>query len=129
MIRRPPRSTLFPYTTLFRSYPKLLVVAQQLEHLVRDRAGADLQRGAVGDALCQVLGDLAFGALLRPGRRFDEWVVGLTPPDDLTYMHLVLPVGARHPAVDLHEERRLADERRHVVGVGAEREVAVPIGG
>src|SRR5258708_31598744 len=29
MIRRPPRSTLFPYTTLFRSYyvPKLLAVA------------------------------------------------------------------------------------------------------
>src|SRR3712207_7920020 len=24
MIRRPPRSTLFPYTTLFRSYPALL---------------------------------------------------------------------------------------------------------
>src|SRR3712207_7070193 len=23
MIRRPPRSTLFPYTTLFRSYPEL----------------------------------------------------------------------------------------------------------
>src|SRR5256885_14832210 len=28
MIRRPPRSTLFPYTTLFRS-----LAAQQLEHL------------------------------------------------------------------------------------------------
>src|SRR5258708_31107980 len=26
MIRRPPRSTLFPYTTLFRSLPDLLVV-------------------------------------------------------------------------------------------------------
>src|SRR5437588_2813166 len=26
MIRRPPRSTLFPYTTLFRSYGKKLVV-------------------------------------------------------------------------------------------------------
>src|SRR3989441_5124222 len=26
MIRRPPRSTLFPYTTLFRSYLKLLGV-------------------------------------------------------------------------------------------------------
>src|SRR5258706_10882823 len=25
MIRRPPRSTLFPYTTLFRSYPRLLL--------------------------------------------------------------------------------------------------------
>src|SRR5258706_11793860 len=26
MIRRPPRSTLFPYTTLFRSYPGLTVI-------------------------------------------------------------------------------------------------------
>src|SRR3712207_8648523 len=26
MIRRPPRSTLFPYTTLFRSYPTLYFV-------------------------------------------------------------------------------------------------------
>src|SRR2546426_2680676 len=25
MIRRPPRSTLFPYTTLFRSFPEALV--------------------------------------------------------------------------------------------------------
>src|SRR3712207_7892735 len=33
MIRRPPRSTLFPYTTLFRSHP----------HLVED----DLRRGVV----------------------------------------------------------------------------------
>src|SRR3712207_8093254 len=34
MIRRPPRSTLFPYTPLFRSGPELTVCAQQ----VRDRA-------------------------------------------------------------------------------------------
>src|SRR3989442_9212272 len=26
MIRRPPRSTLFPYTTLFRSVPGLIIV-------------------------------------------------------------------------------------------------------
>src|SRR2546422_8710846 len=34
MIRRPPRSTLFPYTTLFRSQSKLesLVNASDLEH-------------------------------------------------------------------------------------------------
>src|SRR3712207_6974842 len=25
MIRRPPRSTLFPYTTLFRSYPQIVL--------------------------------------------------------------------------------------------------------
>src|SRR2546426_2321618 len=26
MIRRPPRSTLFPYTTLFRSHPRWIVI-------------------------------------------------------------------------------------------------------
>src|SRR2546427_5996885 len=31
MIRRPPRSTLFPYTTLFRSHDDDLVVAQLLD--------------------------------------------------------------------------------------------------
>src|SRR5258705_4215531 len=35
MIRRPPRSTLFPYTTLFRSF---LVVFFQVEHLHVARA-------------------------------------------------------------------------------------------
>src|SRR5256885_11819673 len=35
MIRRPPRSTLFPYTTLFRSHPDLhhaLVLARRGQH-------------------------------------------------------------------------------------------------
>src|SRR5687767_15424181 len=32
MIRRPPRSTLFPYTTLFRSPPDRLVVHREVEH-------------------------------------------------------------------------------------------------
>src|SRR3712207_8800665 len=36
MIRRPPRSTLFPYTTLFRS----LYAPRQVEDVVRDDAGA-----------------------------------------------------------------------------------------
>src|SRR3989442_4872507 len=33
MIRRPPRSTLFPYTTLFRSLPRVELDAQVLEPL------------------------------------------------------------------------------------------------
>src|SRR2546430_6714853 len=48
MIRRPPRSTLFPYTTLFRS---LLVVGIQL--LVEDQEFADpgpAQRLVLGEA-------------------------------------------------------------------------------
>src|SRR3712207_7554597 len=34
MIRRPPRSTLFPYTTLFRSEPGLLDVLRTADALV-----------------------------------------------------------------------------------------------
>src|SRR5260370_21321717 len=48
MIRRPPRSTLFPYTTLFRSLPKRLqlelltefqILPEDLEHLDSERFG------------------------------------------------------------------------------------------
>src|SRR2546430_12854548 len=42
MIRRPPRSTLFPYTTLFRS-PELGHLAQDVAQLVDDADGARLQ--------------------------------------------------------------------------------------
>src|SRR3712207_7952656 len=51
MIRRPPRSTLFPYTTLFRSPTKL--VAGLLEKRGVQEAGlaAALGRGSVGLAL------------------------------------------------------------------------------
>src|SRR3712207_7146759 len=51
MIRRPPRSTLFPYTTLFRSEPtdvetfdphdRLVAGAAQLESVPAVRAGTD----------------------------------------------------------------------------------------
>ena len=41
---------------------------------------------------------------------------------------LVEPERARHPRVDLEEERHVPDQRGHVVGVGAEREVAVAVG-
>src|SRR2546429_9132667 len=36
MIRRPPRSTLFPYTTLFRSLPEEAVVHEDTRELVAD---------------------------------------------------------------------------------------------
>src|SRR5258708_37449114 len=46
MIRRPPRSTLFPYTTLFRSHPARLIWAyvlrldlRELEKLIKAREG------------------------------------------------------------------------------------------
>src|SRR3712207_8118076 len=42
MIRRPPRSTLFPYTTLFRSMSRVLVVAN--ETVGADELLAELRR-------------------------------------------------------------------------------------
>src|SRR3712207_7444224 len=41
MIRRPPRSTLFPYTTLFRSYVQGTAVS--LRRLARDREHVHVQ--------------------------------------------------------------------------------------
>src|SRR3712207_7052757 len=44
MIRRPPRSTLFPYTTLFRSqysYQAALAVAEGIRWRVEDIIGGD----------------------------------------------------------------------------------------
>src|SRR2546430_11559137 len=41
MIRRPPRSTLFPYTTLFRS-SELLVTLRRGEHLASASAAFDV---------------------------------------------------------------------------------------
>src|SRR3712207_8466891 len=57
MIRRPPRSTLFPYTTLFRSiiFAKVFIVA------IINLAAAGLARGGLGD---KFEGVLAGGALL-----------------------------------------------------------------
>src|SRR2546427_4641495 len=53
MIRRPPRSTLFPYTTLFRSRAKAA-------HVVREGKEADIPVEAV------VPGDLV---IVKPGEK------------------------------------------------------------
>src|SRR2546430_8217319 len=49
MIRRPPRSTLFPYTTLFRSRRRQGQAAQQPGHVHRGGPGAVLDEQRVGD--------------------------------------------------------------------------------
>src|SRR3712207_8202731 len=53
MIRRPPRSTLFPYTTLFRSAG--LVGVGLEERAARLPAGVRLDRDASQDLLIQLL--------------------------------------------------------------------------
>src|SRR2546429_6409966 len=43
MIRRPPRSTLFPYTTLFRSWTDFLAGAQDVAALTAQMRGPSFQ--------------------------------------------------------------------------------------
>src|SRR3712207_8122027 len=54
MIRRPPRSTLFPYTTLFRSRLQVLLDVRlaraQLQALVHEGAGRELVHQPAVDA-------------------------------------------------------------------------------
>src|SRR5947209_14974718 len=69
MIRRPPRSTLFPYTTLFRSQqdgPELLVHLLQLRH-GRVAEAVDAGGAQVPQALAMLRRAVAF--VLRADRK------------------------------------------------------------
>src|SRR2546425_7273037 len=66
MIRRPPRSTLFPYTTLFRS----LVGEQEMQRVVRDLRM--LGRRVVERPLRGVRGRGVVGLQLQVARRSEE---------------------------------------------------------
>src|SRR3989449_6974889 len=66
MIRRPPRSTLFPYTTLFRSLYEVKgeppdetqrVIGRHVAELIEDGSTLQLGIGAIPDAALQALTD------------------------------------------------------------------------
>src|SRR5256885_4611735 len=88
MIRRPPRSTLFPYTTLFRSKDGNMVLARKLSRTVVD-AGSNIEKvvdlGFVGEpdkidttVLTQIL-----GRKLIPVLRSEEHTSELQSPCNL----------------------------------------------
>src|SRR5688572_12757283 len=84
MIRRPPRSTLFPYTTLFRSEARIVeaVAEQPLEHRriaaeARDqlsRRGASFQDGEFHDRSGQSCARPEAAMFMDPGFRRDDSV-------------------------------------------------------
>src|SRR5690242_21619968 len=72
MIRRPPRSTLFPYTTLFRS-PDFQVYRGPTEHPLAIAFGALCSTFGQGGARLVVLGSIAsFVALDRKSTRLNS---------------------------------------------------------
>src|SRR2546427_12017069 len=93
MIRRPPRSTLFPYTTLFRS-------------LVDQRAifAGDIQRAA--EAVAGVKG--AYGIRSRDGAaaRYAEVTIAVDKDANVAAAHAIAD------EVERSEERRVGKECR-----------------
>src|SRR5256885_15002081 len=66
MIRRPPRSTLYPYTTLFRSHPERFAVEEQVHvrHILI--AGTDDAARAQAEKLvAELRGGADFAALAK----------------------------------------------------------------
>src|SRR5258708_22209968 len=61
MIRRPPRSTLFPYTTLFRSFP---LMSAGVMRLYGDRGGRSLSMLYFTNSLGAAIGVLVSGFFL-----------------------------------------------------------------
>src|SRR5256885_2528050 len=90
MIRRPPRSTLFPYTTLFRSNEKIVIVVALIGIVINGGTALLFREGAHEDlnikgAFLHLLGDavislgVVVGAILiyYTGRTWIDPVVGL----------------------------------------------------
>src|SRR3989442_4171346 len=87
MIRRPPRSTLFPYTTLFRSRAKgLLAEAGYPNGFDAGEYYCDISYANVQEAILNYLQNVGIRAKLRPVERaafFKEW--GEKKYKNLTY--------------------------------------------
>src|SRR2546422_10926092 len=109
MIRRPPRSTLFPYTTLFRSRERgrgrLLAGHEEREHLVEEL------RVAHGRALLVARVDQQgenVGAPRGPLGAAASDLVAHDGPDRVAVAHEAPP---RRPAAQVDLERLEGDER------------------
>src|SRR5258708_7990562 len=81
MIRRPPRSTLFPYTTLFRSHPAAIAEGAKIGALL----------GEVGKQPCTT----GNGMTVAAGIRSEEHTSELQSPDHLV-CRLLLEKKKRH---------------------------------
>src|ERR1044071_8713267 len=114
MIRRPPRSTLFPYTTLFRSGGSRFLVVGRLAELTAieldDAVGADHHRSEEHTSELQSRGDISYAVFFFNDTATTE-IYPLSLHDALPIWWLALP--RRRPAcrVDSHRARRRCRRR------------------
>src|SRR2546426_6633186 len=106
MIRRPPRSTLFPYTTLFRSHLDRVILENRIRqelpaHLADARAGGVRRRGVeldfdhFADAEVADLREPQAGECLPDRRALDVEDPGLQP-DEHAELHADVPTRRRY---------------------------------
>src|SRR3712207_2370047 len=133
MIRRPPRSTLFPYTTLFRSFPEVrravIAFGRELERRIPDRVTMSWWKEERGEKIFidynQMARDrtIASAYSIRPKPHapvsapvdWDELPdVHPTDFDVLTMPARFREVGDKHAGISDHrsEERRVGKECR-----------------
>src|SRR2546422_498187 len=116
MIRRPPRSTLFPYTTLFRSLVvvghhdeerlAVLTLALQADDLLSQVDGRAELQALLGHALDQVLGED-----LREAGDVEDVLLGIESRELAAHLVEIVdqPAGrAAHPRVEGAEQPRRA---------------------
>src|SRR5258708_18954012 len=90
MIRRPPRSTLFPYTTLFRSLRSLPLAMSQCRTLV-----------TLFSRVSEPQDRTSKSSLMLTDARLPDHTPQLQPPSQLPFRHLTrLPIHSSMSAMD-----------------------------
>src|SRR5688572_32594298 len=79
MIRRPPRSTLFPYTTLFRSHTKITscINCFRINRVDQDRVERNIWRSEEHTSELQSQSNLVCRLLLEKKKKIKEKIVSL----------------------------------------------------
>src|SRR3712207_7496085 len=75
MIRRPPRSTLFPYTTLFRSGPEAFDLLQAM-NTGHDGSMGTLHANTPREAISRIESMITMGGYGLPSKTIREMIVG-----------------------------------------------------
>src|SRR2546430_14048379 len=109
MIRRPPRSTLFPYTTLFRSISSSGSLSCETVDAVVRQLAYNTDRGVPAEPPA---GDAKFSTELCIARRRLRWNAPIRVISELPNNCIYCLAAEATTAADRSEERRVGEEGR-----------------